>query len=43
MVYDLVDHFFEAGHFMDRCLEFNDEMDAVMAKEMYKKMQKKAK
>jgi hypothetical protein len=39
MAYDLVDHCFEVSHFMDRYLEFKDEMEAVMAKEMYKNMQ----
>jgi hypothetical protein len=37
MVDDLVDHFFEIDHFMDRCLKFKCEMEAVMAlyKEVY--------
>jgi hypothetical protein len=45
MADDLVDHFFEVDHFMERCLKFKREMEAVMAtyKDVYKDMQKKAK
>jgi len=41
MAYQLVYHVFEVGHFMDRCAKFN-EMEALMAKEIYKDTQKKA-
>jgi hypothetical protein len=45
MADDEVNHFFEVDHFMERCLEFKREMEAVMApyKEVYKDIQKKAK
>jgi hypothetical protein len=45
MMDNLVDHFFEVDHFMERYLKFEHEMEAVMApyKETYKGMQKKAK
>jgi hypothetical protein len=45
MADDLVDHFFEADHFMDSCLKFKCEMEAVLIpyKEMYKDMKKKKK
>jgi hypothetical protein len=43
MADDLVNHFFEVDHFMDRCLEFKHKMGAVMATyKVYKDMQKKA-
>jgi hypothetical protein len=45
MADDFVDHFFEVDHFMERCLKFKREMEAVMAtyKVAYKDMQKEAK
>jgi hypothetical protein len=42
MSYHLVYHFFEVGHFICICPKFN-EMEVLMAKEMYKDTQKKAK
>jgi hypothetical protein len=42
MAYLLVYHFFEVDHLMDRCLKCND-MEALMAKKIYKDTQKKAK
>jgi hypothetical protein len=44
MAHDLLDHFFQVGHFMERCLKFKREMEAVMApyKDVYKDMQNKA-
>jgi hypothetical protein len=45
MADDLVDHIFEVDLFMERCLEFKREMEAVMEpyKEVYKDMQRKKK
>jgi hypothetical protein len=44
MADDLVDHFFEADHFMERCLKFKHDKQAITAPcKMYKDMQKKAK
>jgi hypothetical protein len=42
---DFVDNFFEVHHFMERCLEFKRQMEAVMAPytEVYEDMQRKAK
>jgi hypothetical protein len=44
MAHELVNHFFEVGHLMNRFLIFNCEKEAVMAsyKEVYKDMQKMA-
>jgi hypothetical protein len=43
MAHELVNHFFEVGHLMNRFLIFKFEEEAVMApyKEVYKGMQKK--
>jgi hypothetical protein len=45
MADDLVDHFFEVERFMERCVKFKLEMEAVMApcKDVCMDMQKKAK
>jgi len=45
MSHELVNHFFEVGHLMNRFLIFNCEKEAVMApyKEVYKDMQKRGK
>jgi hypothetical protein len=45
MTDDLVDHFFEVVHFMERCLKFKCKMVAVMTpyKDVYKDMEQKAK
>jgi hypothetical protein len=45
MADDFGDHFFELVHFMDRCMKFKREMEAVMApyKEVYKDMRKQTK
>jgi hypothetical protein len=45
MADDLVDHFYEVDDFMERCLKFKREMEAVMApcKDVYKDVQNKAK
>jgi peptidoglycan/xylan/chitin deacetylase (PgdA/CDA1 family) len=42
MAYKLVYHFFVVGHYMDRYAKLN-KMEVLMAKEMYKDTQKKAK
>jgi hypothetical protein len=33
MAEDLVYHFFDVGHFMDRCLKFQHKMKAVMVQD----------
>ena len=42
---DLDSHFFEVGHFMDRCIKFKHKMEAVMAthKTMYEEHAKDGK
>jgi hypothetical protein len=45
MAHELVNHFFEVGHLMNKFLIFKREKEAVMApfKKVYKDMQKKGK